>query len=527
MPRELAEISVAELQFVRRGRACSKPPLVLLHGWGSDSRCWNPLLEWLEDEFECVLIDLPGFGLNELFSVDNLNALYAELEKILPEKSHLVGWSLGGMIATQLVNKFPQRFASLSTIACNAKFVESEEWQAACALEVYQKFSDGFGDDARATLQGFSLLQGRGDRQRKLLKQHFSQQGVSVNESNKYAWEAALHWLNQIDNREVLKCIDIPHFAIFGESDVLVPSALLEKFVVDKLCSQHLLVVGAGHAPHITQAELLAKELKKFITETNNPYQCDKKLVAQSFSLAAPRYEKVANMQATVAKNLVALRDDYTGDICDLGCGTGFCMDIIRPQNDNILGLDIASGMLQYCQQKYRSNPPQLICADFENLPIKPNTFDGIVSSLSVQWSENLDQLFQQVHTSLKKNAWFLFSTLGPLTLHELRNSWRQSDTFVHVNQFVSKQSILEKLSTAGFRVEVSIEEHEVLRYDTVFSLMRDLKDIGAHNVNAGKKKGLSTRRSFQCMANAYETYREAGSLPATYDVMYFYMRAN
>lgn len=517
-----------ELQLTRRGQKLpSSAHLVFLHGWGSDSRCWNPLLAYLEDDFECILIDLPGFGLNEKSDAVGLERLLELLEQSVPKKSHLIGWSLGGMIATQLAKRYPDRFLSLTTIATNAKFVVSEEWKNACDLTVYQNFLDGFRDNPELTLKGFSLLQGRGDRHRKVLKNHTVQNSCLINGDNESSWRAALSWLNQIDNREILQNMNTPHLAIFGENDALVPSAVREQFTDSRMCSQNLLVSDAGHAPHITQAEQIAQALKNSIKQGDNPYQCDKKLVALSFSHAAQRYEKVAHMQAQVASKLLKLREDYSGDLCDLGCGTGFCMDLIRPQNTNIVGLDIASGMLQYCQNKYEESPASLICADFENLPIKPNAFDGIVSSLSIQWSENLDQLFQQVKSSLKKDGWFLFSTLGPKTLTELKESWRETDSFVHVNQFVSQQTILQKLEAAGFSIELAQQSNEILRYDTVFSLMRDLKDIGAHNVNAGKKKGLSTRRSFQCMANAYETYRDAGSLPATYDVMYFYVRVS
>lgn len=522
------EVKNMPLQFALRGQKLSSSvPLVFLHGWGSDSRCWNPLLAYLEDEFECLLIDLPGFGLNEKSDAVNLDRLLELLEQSIPKKSHLVGWSLGGMIATQLVTRYPDRFLSLTTIASNAKFVVSEEWKNACGLTVYQNFLDGFRESPESTLKGFNLLQGRGDRHRKALKNHTVQNPCLINHENKSNWSTALHWLDQIDNRETLQNMTAPHLAIFGENDALVPPSVREQFIDSSMCSQNLLISDAGHAPHITQPERVAQALKDSFKQGHNPYQCDKKRVAQSFSHAAQRYEKVAHMQAQVASKLLKLRDDYSGDLCDLGCGTGFCMDLIRPQNKNVVGLDIASGMLEYCQNKYQTHPANLICADFENLPIKPNAFDGIVSSLSIQWSENLDQLFQQVKGCLKKDGWFLFSTLGPKTLIELKESWRETDSFVHVNQFVSQQTILQKLKAAGFLIELVEQSNETLRYDTVFSLMRDLKDIGAHNVNAGKKKGLSTRRSFQCMAKAYETYRDAGSLPATYDVMYFNVRAS
>jgi malonyl-CoA O-methyltransferase len=51
---------------------------------------------------------------------------------------------------------------------------------------------------------------------------------------------------------------------------------------------------------------------------------------------------------------------------------------------------------------------------------------------------------------------------------------------------------------------------------------MRDLKAIGAHNVTAGRARGLTGKRTLSSMVSAYETNRRAdGKLPATYEVVF------
>ncbi len=515
--------SVLKLQTRGHGRP-GRYPIVLLHGWGNDSVCWEPLLEYFGPETEIHLLDLPGFGVNSDIVISDLHVFYAAVEQILPVKSHLVGWSLGGMLCVQLAKRFPEKVASLSTLAANAKFVADDNWPAATLPAIYQAFLSGFSSDPKATLKRFCFLQAQGDSQRKHLSRFFNQNTPVPNQDISDAWLRGLQWLSEIDNSDAYAELKMPYNAIFGEHDALVPQAAYQRFDEKSLSSEVHVIAHAGHAPHISQAAYVARKLKRFISIAENPYQCDKKLVAKSFSGAANHYEKVALMQAKVAKQLIAFNDDFSGEICDIGCGTGFCMDNIRPQNTNIVGVDIAHGMLKFCQQKYQQYPPRLVCADFENLPIKSNTFDGIVSSLSIQWSENFDQLLQQIKDCLKPGAWFAFSTLGPHTLYELRDAWKQADSFVHVNQFLSHDVVAQKLADAGFTINKTEQSKEVLQYDTVFSLMRDLKAIGAHNVNAGKKDGLTTRKSFQNMTNAYETFRYDKKLPATYDVQYFYV---
>ena len=59
------------------------------------------------------------------------------------------------------------------------------------------------------------------------------------------------------------------------------------------------------------------------------------------------------------------------------------------------------------------------------------------------------------------------------------------------------------------------------LTYPDTLSLMRDLKAIGAHNVTAGRPRGLLGRTRLKRMQQAYETFRRNGQLPATYEVVY------
>jgi malonyl-CoA O-methyltransferase len=57
-------------------------------------------------------------------------------------------------------------------------------------------------------------------------------------------------------------------------------------------------------------------------------------------------------------------------------------------------------------------------------------------------------------------------------------------------------------------------------------TLMRDLKTLGAHNVNQGRRRGLTGKHALKTMIEAYEDFRdEQDLLPASYDVIYGVMR--
>ena len=89
------------------------PDLVLLHGWGMNGAVWHGIAQQLAPHYRVHLVDLPGFG-NSLLAdeVDySLPWLAEQVAAILPQKCHLLGWSLGGLVASQLALTHPRSAA--------------------------------------------------------------------------------------------------------------------------------------------------------------------------------------------------------------------------------------------------------------------------------------------------------------------------------------------------------------------------------------------------------------------------------
>jgi pimeloyl-ACP methyl ester carboxylesterase len=96
----------AELHFERTG---SGPPLVLIHGIGSELCVWEPVLEPLGREFDVIALDLPGFGRSKALpeEVDPsppvlAAAVGAFLDGLGVERPHVAGNSLGGWVALEM-----------------------------------------------------------------------------------------------------------------------------------------------------------------------------------------------------------------------------------------------------------------------------------------------------------------------------------------------------------------------------------------------------------------------------------------
>jgi 3-oxoadipate enol-lactonase len=102
-------------------------PLVLLHGLGSSADDWFLQLPAFAPDYRCIAVDLRGHGLSDrpegrysvsLFASDVAELLRAlgQAEAPVPAPAHIVGLSLGGMVAQQLAIAYPQLVRSLVLI---------------------------------------------------------------------------------------------------------------------------------------------------------------------------------------------------------------------------------------------------------------------------------------------------------------------------------------------------------------------------------------------------------------------------
>jgi malonyl-CoA O-methyltransferase len=260
--------------------------------------------------------------------------------------------------------------------------------------------------------------------------------------------------------------------------------------------------------------------------------QLDKRLIRASFDRAARHYDEVAVLQREVANNMLARLDAIRiepATILDVGAGTGYCTAALRqryPQADIIL-LDIAPAMLQCARQKRNlreklfSRKQSYVCGDAETLPLADNSVDMLFSNLTLQWCDDLPATFTEFLRVLKPDGMLLFSSFGPDTLKELRESWQRADTSVHVHRFVDMHIVGDALLHSGFADPVMDVERYSLTYPDVYQLMRELKTLGAHNAANHRTHTLTGPNKLKAMTNAYERYRHDGVLPASYEVVF------
>ncbi|XP_025942350.1 arginine-hydroxylase NDUFAF5, mitochondrial isoform X3 [Apteryx rowi] len=120
--------------------------------------------------------------------------------------------------------------------------------------------------------------------------------------------------------------------------------------------------------------------------------------------------------------------------------------------------------------------PTVSVVADEEFLPFKEDTFDLVVSSLSLHWVNDLPRAFREIHQVLKPDGVFIGAMFGGDTLYELRCSLqlaeleREGGFSPHVSPFTAVSDLGHLLSRAGFNT-LTVDTDEIQVWGRVTAL--------------------------------------------------------
>lgn len=248
----------------------------------------------------------------------------------------------------------------------------------------------------------------------------------------------------------------------------------------------------------------------------------------RSFNAAARHYDAAALLQRTIADRLLesfeALRIRPARSL-DLGSGTGYGARRLKQRfkKTRVLQLDLAENMLREARRKTARlfSRDHFVCANALSLPLADQAVDLVFSNVMLPWRPAPDALFAELRRVLKPGGLFVFSSLGPDTLRELRESWGAVDDQPHVHAFLDMHDLGDALTRNGLADPVLNTEHLTLTYRDARQLLRELRHSGAANINAGRRRSLTGKRRWQGMLARYEARRAEGVLPATFEVIY------
>src|SRR6476646_4878314 len=167
--------------------------------------------------------------------------------------------------------------------------------------------------------------------------------------------------------------------------------------------------------------------------------------------------------------------------------------------------------------------------ADEELLPFADGSLDLVTSALALQFVNDLPGTLIQIRRALKPDGLLLAAVVGGESLAELREAIAAAESEIEggisprVAPFADVRELGALLQRAGFALPVIDNERLVVRYDSVFALLRDLRRMGATNVLRERRRKPLKRATLRRMTEIYaERFSDAdGRLRASFEIVW------
>lgn len=247
---------------------------VWLPGWGANSQLWQTWVNQAFSAYNNIFIDLPGHGKQVMATPSNeteiLTQWLAVIVPQLPEKSVIIGWSLGGLLAQAIAISYPQKVLALVLMASSPCFVQRPDWLPALEQSLFERYLTEIATHSRQLLKSFFSLQALGDRQPRQLSKLLLPLIEQVTTSDGiHALQQGLSLLAQLDFRQQLATIQQPCLWLLAEQDAIVPLALVDALVHLQPQSFIYVIRNSSHVPFISQPNATAARIHEFLQQVS------------------------------------------------------------------------------------------------------------------------------------------------------------------------------------------------------------------------------------------------------------------
>ena len=260
-----ANINKANLYYEIHGQG---DPLLMIQGWGMDLTGWQRIIEPLSKVYQVIVFDNRGTGRSEVTPGDYTTRQLADDAAALLDHSgignaHVLGWSMGGMIAQELILAYPEKVNRLILSASSARVNEKSSFIAGANIEAIER---GELETSINWQLSFCFSSALFANQELLaqVKHHALNPSYPVTlEGLKSQFAAvAAH-----DRRRQLGSIMSPTLVLGAREDGIIDMGQVES-LAREIPNAQLRVLPGGHMFHIEYPHTFAEAAMKFLGET-------------------------------------------------------------------------------------------------------------------------------------------------------------------------------------------------------------------------------------------------------------------
>ena len=265
---QAALVREAPLAHLRWGRG--ERVVVLLHGLGGGRTAWGDALSGTGPAlavagFTAVAVDLPGYGDSPAIDPYDMAGLAAAVVALIdwlqPPRCALVGHSMGGMVAQEVMARAPQRVQALAISGTSAAFGNADRrWQAEFMAQRLGPLDAGRGmvGLAPGLVLGMASPTAPHDA---VARAALLMSGVP-----EATYRQALHAVAGFDRRELLHDLRLPVLCLAGEHDRSTPPALMAQMAARIADAEFVCVPRMGHLANMEAPEPFNAALIDFLS---------------------------------------------------------------------------------------------------------------------------------------------------------------------------------------------------------------------------------------------------------------------
>ncbi len=258
------KVNSIDISYNDEGSAES-PTIIFIHGFPLNKSMWNKQIEFLKDDFRVIAYDIRGHGNSEVGDIDFSIALFAKdllafMDALKIKKTIICGLSMGGYIALNAIENYPERFNALilSDTNCAADTSEGKEKRMKTIESIKENGVDKLANDLIPNLFADESF-------KRDLKEIPAVREMIVKTSTKSLNNSLHAMANREETCGKLSQIKVPVLIIVGTDDKITPPEVARSMQSKIKDSQLRIIEHAGHLSNLENPYEFNNQLKKFV----------------------------------------------------------------------------------------------------------------------------------------------------------------------------------------------------------------------------------------------------------------------
>jgi 3-oxoadipate enol-lactonase len=253
--------------FTRRGKGDTA--VLLVHGIGGGRSIWSnsssATLRALTDAgYQAVALDLPGYGDSEPLGPPTLDSMVQALQDLITHigaaRTVVLGHSMGGMVAQELVAKTPQLVQGLVLACTSASFGKPDgDWQAKFLADRLAPLDQGEGMWRMAERLVPTMV---------AAGTHLAAQQLAVDVMSRVSeatYRAALMAIASFDRREALAAIRVPTLLLAAALDRTAPPDVMQRMASRIPGAEYFCMPHVGHIANVESPATFNEAVLSFL----------------------------------------------------------------------------------------------------------------------------------------------------------------------------------------------------------------------------------------------------------------------